>query len=224
MNALNRRGRSRPQTTHEPGQYSVFFGDEAIKVISIPTVAAAYNHEMNHVDRGDQLRSYTGYDHPLRRGPWQALTWTFLLEVILVNTYLLQLHSPQLNWPRFKNQTQWREHIYNSLFNTYGQESRARKRYRSRDESDLNNPQKRREHLNRTINHVNRHVKSDCLACQGIQLGQPRSRGQKITALQEVDGNKRRHRGRQTVYGCKRCNVAICNSPDCWYLYHRPIC
>ncbi|KAJ3455231.1 hypothetical protein MRS44_013831 [Fusarium solani] len=37
-----------------------FFGDEAVKVISIPTVAAAYNDEMNHVDRGDQL-SFTGH-------------------------------------------------------------------------------------------------------------------------------------------------------------------
>jgi len=43
------------------------FGDEAVKVTNIPTVAAAYNDEMNHVDQGDQLRSYYAYDHPLRR-------------------------------------------------------------------------------------------------------------------------------------------------------------
>ncbi|KAJ0134870.1 Uncharacterized protein HZ326_22075 [Fusarium oxysporum f. sp. albedinis] len=60
-----------------------FFGDEAVKLISIPTVAATYNDEMNHVDRGDQMRAYQGYDHPIRRGAWQALTWTFLLDVVL---------------------------------------------------------------------------------------------------------------------------------------------
>jgi hypothetical protein len=30
-----------------------FFGAESSKVIPIPTVAAAYNDQMNHVDRGD---------------------------------------------------------------------------------------------------------------------------------------------------------------------------
>ena len=50
-----------------------FFGNEATKELNIPTVAATYNDQMNHVDRGDQLRSYYKYDHPLRRGAWQAL-------------------------------------------------------------------------------------------------------------------------------------------------------
>jgi hypothetical protein len=27
----------------------------------------------------------------------------------------------------------------------------------------------------------------------------------------------------QTVYGCKVCEVAICNSVDCWYFYHTQI-
>jgi hypothetical protein len=34
-----------------------FFGDEAVKMVNIPTVAAAYNDEMKHVDRSNQLRS-----------------------------------------------------------------------------------------------------------------------------------------------------------------------
>ena len=77
-----------------------FFGDEAVKLINIPTVAAEYNDQMNHVDRGDQLRSYYAYDHPLRRGAWQALAWTFLLDVALVNSYVAQLRGPQPNWKR----------------------------------------------------------------------------------------------------------------------------
>jgi hypothetical protein len=40
----------------------VFCGD-AFKIIPMPTVAAGYNDEMNHVDRGDQLRAYTIYEH-----------------------------------------------------------------------------------------------------------------------------------------------------------------
>ncbi|ENH75294.1 hypothetical protein FOC1_g10001484 [Fusarium oxysporum f. sp. cubense race 1] len=43
------------------------FSDAVIKVIPIPTVSASYNDEMNHVDRGDQIRSYTSYEHRFRR-------------------------------------------------------------------------------------------------------------------------------------------------------------
>lgn len=83
------RKRKRPSLTKsEAKPIRQFFGDETVKVINIPTVATAYNDEMNHVDRGDQLRSYYAYDHPLRRGPWQALCWTFLLDVALVNSFI----------------------------------------------------------------------------------------------------------------------------------------
>jgi hypothetical protein len=68
-----------------------YFGENSSMIIAIPTVAAFYNDEMNHVDRGDQLRSYTSYEHRFRRGPWQALLWSFLLDVALANNFILQL-------------------------------------------------------------------------------------------------------------------------------------
>ncbi|EEU34869.1 uncharacterized protein NECHADRAFT_98099 [Fusarium vanettenii 77-13-4] len=76
-------GRDRQRIPQWHGQYSDFFSGEPVKLISIPTIAASYNDEMNHVDRGDQRRSYLGYDHPIRRGAWQAIAWTFLLDVVL---------------------------------------------------------------------------------------------------------------------------------------------
>lgn len=98
--------RKKPSTDHIRARpIQRFFGDETVKLISIPTVAAEYNNEMNHVDRGDQLRSYHSYDHPVRRGAWQALTWHFLLEVILVNSYILQLHG-QPSWKRYTSQVE----------------------------------------------------------------------------------------------------------------------
>lgn len=69
MSVSSDRGRSCHPRNQKPSQYAVFFGDEAVKMINIPTVAAAYNEEMNHVDRGDQLRSYYKYEHALRRDP-----------------------------------------------------------------------------------------------------------------------------------------------------------
>ncbi len=48
---------------------------------------------MGAVDTGNQLRATEGLDHRNRRG-WRAIAWTFLLEVALVNSYLLQQRAP----------------------------------------------------------------------------------------------------------------------------------
>jgi hypothetical protein len=48
------RQRKKPSSRKsEAKPISRFFGDEAAKMIKIPTVAAEYNDQMNHVDRGD---------------------------------------------------------------------------------------------------------------------------------------------------------------------------
>jgi hypothetical protein len=76
--------------------------------------------------------------------------------------------------------------------------------------------------VDRQVNHINRKVKSDCLACKGLRQGQSRAKHLKRDPLGEVSGNKRRHHGRggQTVYGCRLCDVAICNNQNCWDFYH----
>ncbi|SCO91021.1 uncharacterized protein FRV6_15149 [Fusarium oxysporum] len=65
------------------------FGGDAFKIVPIPIVAAEYIDEMNRVDRGDELRSYTTYEHRFRRSPWQALLWGFLLDVAFANSFIL---------------------------------------------------------------------------------------------------------------------------------------
>ncbi|KAJ0135239.1 Uncharacterized protein HZ326_21717 [Fusarium oxysporum f. sp. albedinis] len=200
------RWRRRPSTkTPTARPIRRFFGSEPAKLISIPTIAASYNDEMNHVDRGDQRRSYLGYDHPMRRGAWQAIAWTFLLDVVLVNSFLLQLHG-QPAWNRYTNQKKWRECLYNEVFKAFHSESQSRQLFRAGDEFTPATQHK----------HVRRGKKSNCHACQGLQLGRPRSRSSR-RPLEPVSRNKRR---RQTVWGCQQCSVAICHSRDCWYFYH----
>ncbi|EXM13229.1 hypothetical protein FOTG_18316 [Fusarium oxysporum f. sp. vasinfectum 25433] len=94
----------------------VFNGD-SFKMTPIPSVAAQYNVEMNHVDRGDQIRSYTTYEHRFRRGPWQALLWSFLLEVALANSFILQKKTRQPRWKPYTTLQAWKEAIYNAIFN-----------------------------------------------------------------------------------------------------------
>lgn len=82
---------------------------------------------MNHVDRGDQLRSYTSYEHRFRRGPWQALLWSFLLDIALANSFILQLKTTSPNWKPYTTLKDWKKCIYNAIFIAYAQESGERK-------------------------------------------------------------------------------------------------
>ncbi|KAF6518527.1 hypothetical protein HZS61_002605 [Fusarium oxysporum f. sp. conglutinans] len=109
-------------TKAEAQRLQQVFNGDSFKMIPIPSVAAQYNVEMNHVDRGDQIRSYTTYEHRFRRGPWQALLWSFLLEVALANSFILQKKTRQPHWKPYITLRAWKEAIYNAIFNTYGTE------------------------------------------------------------------------------------------------------
>lgn len=98
--------RRRPTSSHPRARLAQrFFSNKQQKSVSTPSIAIHYNHQMNAIDRGDQLRSYHGYGHPIRRGGWQALAWTFLLDTVLINTYLLQKKG-DCKWKPFPNQLQ----------------------------------------------------------------------------------------------------------------------
>ncbi|KAJ3455260.1 hypothetical protein MRS44_013860 [Fusarium solani] len=126
--------RRRPTSSHPRARPAMaFFGDEPQRSVSTPCIAVAYNHEMNAVDRGDQLRSYIGYNHAIRRGGWQALAWTFLLETALINTYILQKRG-SCNWKPYENQEQWREAICSQLIAKYYHDGVTRKYLRAGDE------------------------------------------------------------------------------------------
>jgi hypothetical protein len=207
-------------TKAEARRLQQVFNGDSFKMIPIPTVAAAYNDKMNHVDRGDQIRSYTTYEHRFRRGPWQALLWSFLLEVALANSFILQLRTQQPHWKPYITLKDWKECIYNAIFNRYASESYTRKRGCTGLEEDIEDTEARQKHLQRDINHVNRGSNSPCLACKGFRQGQPRPfKKRKIKGgyLQPVSGNNQIRKSR---YGCKVCNVAICNNENCWYFYH----
>ncbi|KAM6508434.1 hypothetical protein FALCPG4_18997 [Fusarium falciforme] len=177
---INRK-RKRPNTIEARARpIQRFFGKEAVKEFEIPSIAAIYNDEMNHVDRGDQLRASLGYDHRIRRGPWQALAWTFLLDIALINSYLLQLHGNP-SWKRYMSQAASRGCIVDALIATFSPDFEGRKRYRSGNE-DLNNPGHRLIYRGRT-------KRSACHACQGHRCDDARSKG-KERALAEINANR----------------------------------
>ncbi|EGU88224.1 hypothetical protein FOXB_01258, partial [Fusarium oxysporum f. sp. conglutinans Fo5176] len=177
------RKRKRPNTMEARARpIQRFFGEEAVKDFEIPSVAATYNDEMNHVDRGDQLRASLGYDHRVRRGPWQALAWTFLFDIALINSYLLQLHGSP-SWKRYRSQEAWRGCLVDALIATFSPNFQGRKRYRSGNE-DLNSPGHKLIYRGRT-------KRSSYHACQGHRCGVVRSQA-KAKALTEIDKNRRK--------------------------------
>ena len=158
--------RKRPNTDHARARpIQRFFENDHEKEFAIPSIAAEYNKWMNGVDQGDQIRSYTGYRHSLRRGAWQALAWTFLLDIAIINSYIIQ-QKGQPKWKPFTVQRKWREAVLEDLIKAYHPTSQSRKRLRTGDEFTPI-PQHKR---------IRRGKNSPCLACKGIRLGEPRKK------------------------------------------------
>lgn len=199
------RTRRRPTTTQPHTRPMLAaFGAEAVKELEVPSVSAAYNDQMGAVDIADQLRASEGIDHRVCMGSWRAIAWSFLLEVCLVNSYLLQLRG-QPDWPRLTNQRAWRQAIIDGLINGYAQQGQSRKRLRPGDEVTPVSSHER----------IHRGKSSPCVGCKGQRIGTRKKR----RVLGSTNGNSLT-RPRQTRSGCKQCDVAICTVGECWYFWH----
>ena len=176
---------------------------------------------MNAVDISDHLRSNMRSGHRQRRGPARALTWSFLLAVALSNSFKLQ-QLGQPDWKPYASQSRFQQALVDEIFKIYGKTGSSRKRYRAGDE---HTPIEQH-------NHVRTRKRSNCLACQGIQIGprsqssqHPRKRRQNPAPLATLDANSinSRPKGTMTPYRCDVCDVALCNRSECRYFYYRPI-
>jgi hypothetical protein len=200
------RVRRRPTTTQPRARpIQRIFGGEAVKTLSVPSFAANYNDFMGAVNVGDQLKASSKQDHRVHKGTWHALAWSFLFETALVNSYLLQQKAT--NFIPFKSQNEWQQHLVEALFAAYSNDGSSRQKYRS---GDINTPVSQH-------NSVRRGKKATCLACKGVTAGQIRSQSSQKGVLAPISHNRRR---RQTVYGCDKCDVALCTSGNCWDFYH----
>ncbi|KAK2005311.1 hypothetical protein LZ32DRAFT_499555, partial [Colletotrichum eremochloae] len=105
------------------------FGPDVRKDLPVPRAIDECNHKMNGVDVSDQMRSYYQYSHPIRRGGWQSIAWNFLLEVVVVNSFLLQLWgSPR--WQKVKTHYDWRQLLASQLIQKFGPLAEGRQRSR----------------------------------------------------------------------------------------------
>lgn len=189
------------------------YGDEAREVLCQPSVAVAYNkYHMGPVEIGDRVRPI----HYARRSLLQALSWTFFLEIILVDTFVFQREEERgFSAPDSPGQAKWRRLVIDGLIVQFHAASQSRKRFRVGDEFTAIS---QHEHVRST-------KRSPCLACQGYKVGQPRSRSsipKKNSTSGGKEGNSRGPRS-QSNWRCDKCNVALCRSGNCWSFYHQPI-
>ncbi|KZL82807.1 hypothetical protein CI238_13145 [Colletotrichum incanum] len=114
------------------------FGPDVRKDLPVPKAIDEYNHKMNGVDVSDQIRSYYQYNHPIRRGGWQSIAWNFLLEVVVVNSFLLQLWGSP-SWKKVKTHHQWRKMLAAQLIQRFGPLAGGRRLSRPRRATDKRN-------------------------------------------------------------------------------------
>lgn len=177
------------------------FQGQATKMLEIPQLIDAYNHHMNGVDIGDQLRSEFQTERRIRRGGQQALLYLFLLEVAVTNTYLLQRYG----WANpISNQSTFRKRLYFEIFELFGRQVALRN-------------QKLATHLS-TPDEIHTKIRLPkrgfCSFC---------SSKRRNIILNEQQLTKRPPQKHSVITGCHECGVALCSNSkrDCWAGWHR---
>ena len=198
------RERKRPASTSTSAKTArVPFGDQPLKMLQTSFLIDRYNHNMNGVDIGDQLRAEFTPDRRIRRGGHQALIYLFLLEVAITNTFLLQREG----WPvasklRCTNQTTFRMALVKELLTQYGQQVALYGSEASHIPTEINTGQ-----VHKQVQ-VRRAKRGWCAFCSS-------KRQNTVLSHNPVRSVVRKH---SVQKGCLECDVALCK--NCWEGWH----
>lgn len=205
--------RKRPSETSTSAKTSRKpFGNSPRKVLPIPVFTENYNHKMNAVDQGNQLKAeYTMQRRHRAGGHHSLITW--LMDTALVNSYLLSFHSAVSKEAKYTDHRRFHQDIIDRCFDLCkaAQRKRKRARFDSEDSPVLELP------LDQHILEF-RGKLQDCGVCKGGVIEPKRPR----TVLGEISGNKQKTKPRKrSTYGCSTCNIALCKEGQCFNKYHK---
>jgi len=207
--------RRRPKETSSKAKTSrVPFWEDPVKELSIPVIADTYNYYMGAVNEFDHLTAQNPGLRRVRRGGSQALEH-WLLRTVLVNCYLLVLCSdiPESRQVSFRSQQDFRKQLISSLLSMSRDTSICPKRRISRisegaDQVPL-----------RSHEQVKMGKRGYCVACKGLRFG---DRPQKRVALGVIAANSgRKNSNHSSRFGCKQCDVFLCDNSSCFEVFHR---
>ena len=207
------------------------FGQRFTMWAEIPDFIPQYNHNMNGVDIGDQLRKSFS---TLRKcfKTWKPL-WHFLLDLTTANSFLLSAWSPKDDDPAFEKQRNDRRAHYafqKALYIGLLQEAiedRA-KNPPQPPPAPIRQPLPNRVEGSKDISehHIQKVEKyGECSSCQAAKRWATKREARK--ALQELSNNsvinkegakarKKEDRPPRSLYKCDTCDIYLCGKGDCW--------
>ena len=218
------KNRRRPAATSTGGAKSrAPFGPDARKDLPIPRAIDLYNHRMGGVDQADQLRSYYHTQQTHMKG-WKAI-WSFLLDIVVINSYKLTIHGLPSDTPRTRmhGHKNFRQRLVRGLVdlstNMMTTPRPPRRMPTKHDELVVPKSPSRHVLMLTKQNHA-------CCLCFTSKSTATKSPGgpKKRKALEELSPNsmrngERRSRPPRTKYQCETCHIPICRSPTCWDLH-----
>jgi hypothetical protein len=207
--------RKRPKETSSKAKTArVPFGNSTTKVLSIPVIADGYNYNMGAVDEFDHLTAQNAGLRHVERGGHQALEhWLFRKN--LINCYLLALCSniPEPRAVSFRSQADFRDQLISALLAKGRDGEICPKRRISQISQEADQVPIRLHKLIRIGK------RASCVACKGLRFG---DRPRKRVALSEIASNMgRKSTNYSSLFGCKQCNVYLCNNNRCFERFHK---
>jgi hypothetical protein len=150
----------------------------------------------------------------VKRGGAQALEH-WLLRTVLVNCYLLALCSdiPEPRNINFRSQQDFRRQLIRALLAIGKASNISLKRRIARISQEASQvPIESHERVKMA-------KRGYCIACKGLRFG---DRPKKRVALEEIAANQSREStNHQSFWGCKQCDVHLCNRRPCFEAFHR---
>ena len=144
-----------------------------------------------------------------RRGQQSLFTWC--INTVLVNSYLLNYHSNVPNKKRYINQDLFRTALIAQCFTI----EKTRKRKKVPSTAVLPNIDTEALH-----NLTRREIQQDCVVCKGDIKKELHTEKQR-RVLGEISVNAKRNRQRKcTVFGCDICDTPLCKESTCWERFH----
>jgi hypothetical protein len=182
------------------------FGDQHRKVLPIPRPIDDYNHHKCGGDTANQLR--VTYDMQRRnRRTWRAL-FDFFLKTSIVNAYLLSTwgglppnedpNGEDPLSPKNKAHRKFREDLIESLWLYAGNTGPTAPLAATHEWVKLATRYKQ------------------CIQCRAREGTRAKRK-----PLRELNTNTGKAPIPRTSWGCKQCEVALCNNGSCWQAFHR---
>ena len=208
------------------------FGDEPTKILPIPLMIDRYNHHMNGVDWGDQLRAL-GSVFRSDKG-WKALFFDSI-QLMLCNAYLLVKHSPSWDPKEWKDPTVFKRAVINALVNGGGDwgngerggmlinngGSRPRRDWWS-EAIEARPRYETRGQENQEIHVRVLMPRRACRVCKRNRGAVKRGLRYQRIPLGDLPVNAV-PRVKTPASGCQACDVSLCARGNCWEVYHRGI-